>query len=749
MCALTVGGVFIAPWITVAGTPTWSGGGNANNSGSWQTGANWSSGTKPASDDWVTLPDVTSGTRTITSGSPETNIQLRIDQATPGAINQLNLNANLTIDQNNTPFVINASTGQSNVIINVGSGVALSSSFWGGTGAAHLGGTINLAANASLNIGANSLIGSTIDGPINVTGAGAIINWRSLWWAASEGTNTFNGPISVTGDGSVLTLYLNMNSGYEGLYETISFNGAGNSVSVGSGAIFQTVVGRTMLFNTPVNVATGALMYLGTNGFPSIYETVTPRFNGLTMAANSTNHISSGSIGSPSDPMVLGGNVYLAQGAALILDASYGSASIILSNSPTAVITQNAAQIQFYWSAPVNLGGHLYDRNFNNAGDWTLENGSELAFITTNGANNWGMIGSQNSGTIRLLSGSIMQLWNLVNSGTLILGTNVNMLTSIGAGAGDGNFINNTGAVTVNGTNALIGFTTDVNAGYTIFNNGTDSSQGATFTVTDGSECIIQGNQAYLNNYAGNTATVGRASTLSLLVNNNSINVWANLSALLVNNGVVFQGGTLKLNSQNQGQVGINNYGTYVVGQGSVATATVQRLLSGFTLYHDATIFNNVAGAILAGSGLLIYTNDNSTLDANFNTLTLNNAGTIAPGWPVGTLELANSAVTFANGTLAIQLYDATTFDKLKVSGTGAALNLTGGANVLNVSLVGRYHWDVTTTFRIFEGAPVTGTFATLQWNGAPVAGEYTVVYGSNYIDIVVPGANGTMIIVE
>ena len=129
--------------------------------------------------------------------------------------------------------------------------------------------------------------------------------------------------------------------------------------------------------------------------------------------------------------------------------------------------------------------------------------------------------------------------------------------------------------------------------------------------------------------------------------------------------------------------------------------------------------------------------------------LVITSYGTIAPGYPTGTLELNNASVTMSGSTLAIKLLDLNNFSKLKVSGTGAKLNLQGAGNVLNVSLVGKYNWQGQFTVRIFEGGPLTGTFGTVLWNGTPVTDQFTVKYGANYIDLVVEGAPGTVVIVR
>jgi fibronectin-binding autotransporter adhesin len=100
-------------------TRTWDGGSSANNSGSWQTNANWSSDTKPASGEIAALGDVTSGTRTVTNEAAETVYSLAMTQNSGTGTNKLLLNANLTL--NNPGWVVSQTLGAGvdNMVINL------------------------------------------------------------------------------------------------------------------------------------------------------------------------------------------------------------------------------------------------------------------------------------------------------------------------------------------------------------------------------------------------------------------------------------------------------------------------------------------------------------------------------------------------------------------------------------------------------------------------------------------------------
>ena len=157
--------------------------------------------------------------------------------------------------------------------------------------------------------------------------------------------------------------------------------------------------------------------------------------------------------------------------------------------------------------------------------------------------------------------------------------------------------------------------------------------------------------------------------------------------------------------------------------------------------------FYNDAPGTLSGIGQLVFTN--MTGSAARNTLTLTSSGTLAPGAPTGTLELVNTAATLNNGTLAVRVLNESTSSQLKISGLGAAFSLGGASDTLDVIPVDGTPWAGLAVFRIYEGGPLTGTFDTLLWNGEPASGEYSVTYGTTFIDIAVNGSRTTVIVIK
>jgi len=93
----------------------WDGNGNANNSGDWGTTAgnefNWAGDVNPGTSDVAELLNVSSGTRTVTLQDATTVQNLTMTQTTSGAVNELTLNAGLTLS-NKTAFSMTQAPGE-------------------------------------------------------------------------------------------------------------------------------------------------------------------------------------------------------------------------------------------------------------------------------------------------------------------------------------------------------------------------------------------------------------------------------------------------------------------------------------------------------------------------------------------------------------------------------------------------------------------------------------------------------------
>ena len=742
-----------------AQTRTWDGSGTPNSGGNWSTAANWdgSDNIPDLATENAALPTVTAGTRTVTLDAPVSIGQLLMTQSTAASTNKLILGAALTttnvtvsVTAGGLEFDLNGQTlitsnaANTRVVfdgnVTMGNGSIFDMSF--GSGLMDNRGMVftsrgTLFQNASVMTyrwaatTANNEVAGGIGRYYLNTGTWTLTNGASFLYAGLSGPGgsgilglcTNSGTLCVV-DGSTNTFGKLFNLGV---------------LELGNNSMLGSLTGSTMLDNS------GSFTVAGTNALIVASSTVVATlFNSGTLAigANATPaelFVSGYSAAVSNGP---GGVMTAVPGSRLIMRYSAQQGACIFRNAGS--FTQDNVSVQFDWAN--GLSANTGTREFYNSGTWVLQNAAVLDSVSVSNAPlTWCLMASTNTGTLRVLSGSQLAGRGFFNTGTLELGAN-SVLSGPKFITSSPKLNNLGGIVTVSG-NALFGATNE--AGTVLLNNGLTSVSNGTVTVGDGANTptftLVAGIGAIFANYPGNAVTVSGGATLALKTFDDSIGGLNTVrSSVITNSGSFLLAGRIQQAGNYTGDNLIDNYGTFSV---SGAAASIERLTNASAGYL-APRFINRAGAVLTGAGTLVYTNTTGVAAAD--TYMLNNSGTIMPGNPVGTLELKNTCVTNLGGKLAIQLYDATTFDKLKVSGIGAKFDLSGAGDTLDVSLVGRYRWDAATTFRIFEGGPVTfNGFETLLWNGAPAAGEYSVVYGANYIDLVVPAGNGTLIIIR
>ena len=710
----------------------WDGGGTTNASGSWETLANWTGDNKPQATDTARLLDVTAGQRTVTVDSAEQVTQLLMTQATVGPTNALQLNASLTLT-GTTPLNLTPTAGVSNLVIDVGGQTLVTSNANNYT--ITLNGTLNAGPGALLDFrqygnqsgmiitnlgvwvqnGATSRWNFAVAGA-NVSAMGRRFSNAGTWVLTNGSAFALAGPVGVGGF-SILDSCLN----------------TGSLSLFGSSMMFASLINRGTL-----ELGSNAVMAAGGNGVPMLTCASGAVFRvtgaGAWLGTNCAYY--AGDVGS---------QMAIEPGASLTLRYTTGGTATF-TNSGTLV--QNGGNLAFDWIDSVN--NSVYSR-FRNNGTWTMTNGAQVLFLRQGtpyaGLGGYGSgSGSANYGTMTILDTAALNFNDLLNAGTLNVGGGAGTVRL--APVGNPPVINNGVNGTINaGGSALFGTNTET-AGIA-FNNGSATATGAVFNVGDGTNAAaftIAYGDARLRNYPSNAVTVAAGATLSVFsFDDGSPHPFNSRDAFVTNGGTFTLAGTLQL-KPNHGATyhGVYNTGTVIV---KGTNAVLQRMPNAATATSADTEIVTYGGAVFGGGGKLTYTNSSGSGNLNTNRVTV--AGTLSPGDPVGTLELANTAVTITNGTMVVQLYDPDTFDKLKVSGTGARLNLSGTADVLNVSLVDKFRWESVTTFRIYEGGPVSGTFETYLWNGAPRTDEYTVTYGANYIDISVIPAPGTVVVVR
>jgi hypothetical protein len=179
------------------------------------------------------------------------------------------------------------------------------------------------------------------------------------------------------------------------------------------------------------------------------------------------------------------------------------------------------------------------------------------------------------------------------------------------------------------------------------------------------------------------------------------------------NNGEVkASGGTLFIDPFNT-----TNAGTFEAAAGArlylrgdaVQTGGTTRVIGEI---QDDNVYQ-VQGGLVEGTG---------TFTGSIN----NTGGTVAPGLSAGTLTVTGNATFGEDATLAVEIKDLSEFDLLSV---GGAVSLDGTLTV--AELPGAF-WEVGDVFRIVTAGSRLGTFSV-----EPDPSWWTVVYGSNYVDLV------------
>ncbi|MGE9290166.1 MAG: beta strand repeat-containing protein [Puniceicoccales bacterium] len=639
--SLTLIPLISLPIAVTAAPVVWDGGGNSNDSGTWETSSVWDPDGVPGTADDVTLGDVTTGTRvvTVSSGDPQEVASLTITQNTLGAVNTLTLEDNLTVVSNSSnPLLFSSTAGQDAIVLNVGAGVQFSATRTVGLLTGDLSGSVNLGDGASFTMSSGN------DDP----------------------EITFNGSLTADPNSSLIL------SGI-GAYLTLK----GDS-------------------------------YFG---------------SGSTIQLTFTDHQ---------------GNAVLENSGDLIMDG---------------------AVLDFNWEAGSSNTG---TRNIQNTGTMTFQNNASVVITSSTGRpvdGGFGVtVGSQNSGTFNVESGSSIASRTFFNTGTMNLGSNTGGISDstvlFGEGVASNIELHNgvtssggAGAATMNILGDTIIGNSTPNNGVTLF-NGSASSTGSVLNVGDGSTNLtltLQNRTASLTNYAGNTVNLTANSTVllkSLLANDTAGAV------TFTNEGILNHEGTLQMQGNKSGQrlLSTTSTGTYRI-QGVDAVLENNESTSGPTAANIMLNYQN-RGILSGASSSDRLTYVNSTSKTTYDVLAMYHiGGSITPGdgsngagvASVGSLELVNVDLSLYSGAMMAFDIGGTVasglFDSLTLSGDGAALDL-GTDSVLDLYFVNDFLPSIEETYTIALGAAVSGTFSSLLFNGGALDGEYEVNYTANSIEV-------------
>ncbi len=624
-----------------------------------------------------------------------------------------------------------------------------------------------------------------------------------------SGADTYTGATTVnSGDltvtGTIKSTIATINNG-----GTLEFSGTGFQMNGASASITANTGGALVYKNASsagtatITINNGATAtFLGTSDGGSAAVTANlggvVDFSGTTGTLNN-NKVSVGSIAGAGNyvlgvnELTTGGNNFSTTVSGVISGVNgalvkTGTGTLTLSGAETytGATTVNAGDLTVTGTiksalATVNNGGTL---EFQGTGFQMTSGGPTT--ITTNGGGLTSFVGSATAGNARLIANASgvagvfdfsgatgpVTAGSIEGAGTFKLGGNQlsiggnNLSTIVSGIIDDGGLAGGTGGALVktgtgttvlSGANTYTGDTTVNNgvlnvsgsiksAAATVNNGGTLAFSGTGFEMT-GASATITTNGGGLTSFAGN-ATAG---TAQLIANTSGVAGIFDFSGALgpVTAGSIEGAGTFKLGG-NQLSVGGNNLSTTVSGviddggiSGGIGGALVKigtgtLTLSGTNTYTGSTTVNG-GSLIVDGSAT------SSSFSVNVGGL-LGGAGTVGPTAVNGGTLAPNSATLSVHGSLVLSSaatylvqISATLTGIVTVTGTAT---VDGTAHIVFVGTVAVGHYTI-----LHSDTGVTGTFATVQANGAALSYDANNVF----LDVAAPivggggGAGGTI----
>ena len=636
----------------------------------------------------ITFINNTAGSTALTINS---DIQFKTSFATNASIitisganassRTINLNGNITTVNTNVgeQLHVNSANARVNIRgtnsfftfkITAGEVVTYNSLATGGGQLQAAGGTLSLASDLSIGIGAQ--IATFLTGPLRIrlreealSSADRTITFFSRTGSsAGSGTNAYISIIDNSNSTGRVILNLTANSatntaqhvpinlGSTGLLRFsqpgLTYYGPGNSNSgiiSGAGDVEKIGTGTTILtavntYTGKTTVSSGALV-LGTNNAIGASAVIV---NGGTLnMSNTTATVASLSISSGSVTGVAGSNKL----TATTYDLTGGTVS---ANLGTGTLRANSGSATLSGTADattVNVGG----------GALTLGSAGRLASgaaVTISNSGSLNLGGNETVGSF-LISGGLLSGSSLLTAATYDLtgGT-------VSANLGAGTLRANSGSATLNGTSAAT--TVNIGGGALTLGSANRLASGSTVTVSNSGSLILGGNQ----------------TVSSLVLSGGSLGGSGVLSASTYD----FQGGTVTAN----------------LGSGTATASTGTTLING-SLAGSLTVNS---GATLGGSGSI------------GGATTIN--GNLQPGNSPGLLTFSNNLTLSSSAVTTMEingLERGVSYDGIDVGGSliyGGRLTLSLGTTFTEV---GQY------TFNLFDFSGNSGSFSIVELIGS------------------------------
>ncbi|CAM2987322.1 beta strand repeat-containing protein [Rariglobus hedericola] len=341
----------LSPFSLSAAPVTWTGNGDANNSGDWVTPSNWSA--YPTSADFATLGNVTSSSRTVTIKNGETANAGRLifDQATSGSSNILTIASGGLLTGLSGSQTWAAPTAGTTTV-NVGGTIE----FTGGTGAFAINTGLNFTDNGAIirSISASATPAFTFGGAVNVAvGSGGI--------AQISNTNTGQTLGATFGAASTLTV----TSGTLEFFSARTFGGVGS--------VTTTLQGTT-------SIASGATLKLAVTSAAGIGSAGVALTNSGTLTQSGKVTTSSRGGGGPST--ITNSGTWAVSGSGVIEKLTNTASTAVTVFTNTGTLRGSTTSDSLNYDHEVSAGSDLI---FTNSGIIAAGNGSNGSGLTSVG----------------------------------------------------------------------------------------------------------------------------------------------------------------------------------------------------------------------------------------------------------------------------------------------------------------------------------------------------------------------------
>ncbi|MDQ0251932.1 hypothetical protein J2W22_004020 [Sphingomonas kyeonggiensis] len=581
---------------------------------------------------------------------------------TAGAIGGINtVYANADILAGNGSYAIGSGWINTDLVVNVASGVTVSSQGSSAIGAGHDVTIVNNGTISATAAGGTGVRNSQGPSTVTVTNNGTMTAGSVVVWGAATTNITNSGIITATNNSAIIsgrggTITNNSSgiitggsaaNGWAIRFDSSAFspgqtiNSDGQITGGGAGAIrIDATTASTLNLNAP-SYTTGLISVLGTGATTvNLAGTLVGDYDGsgstgaqnFRLGANGS--MQSADFGSGNDTFTWAGGAFSGT-----IDGGAGTdifaVDVGSSTNKTLNLTTDFANLTNFDAYSLLSGNLTLTGSRNGGAGWTVAGGNATTFILNGALTNIAGVG------VTLTTPDLM----FVQSGAQLSATGDVIYSS-----GNGNNIQNSGTIT-SGTGASSAIA--IGSG-TVDNYGTITYAAGGSITTQGNGVLASSNQLSLSNHTGATL-IGRWDGAR-----------ANNGAYVVNDGLI----------QGDRFAGVEITGTSVVENNSTGR------IYGATGEGAGLLINN--GAVqVTNAGQIVGAGTAGIYNAGSGLLSLSNSGTIG----TGTLDGSNNYVQ-GGTTTAIRTGTANITNTGSIRGASGGIAATGALTLVNIGMV-------------------------------------------------------------